>query len=95
MIERSGFSAPVYSSCLCTSACGRYRDFTLPPQPGGPAVSWRWEARAEPVLTRGAAGDWDSVDVLNPSVIRQGEAYYNLYSGFRRQDLAHRSGGLG
>jgi predicted GH43/DUF377 family glycosyl hydrolase len=34
------------------------------------------------VLTRGGAGDWDSGDVLNPTVIRQGDAYYNLYSGF-------------
>jgi predicted GH43/DUF377 family glycosyl hydrolase len=33
-------------------------------------------------LTRGSAGDFDSVDALNPSVIRQGDAYYNLYSGF-------------
>jgi len=62
--------------------CGRYQDFTLPPQPGGPSVNWHWDARPEPVLTRGSAGDWDSVDVLNPSVIRQGDAYYNLYSGF-------------
>jgi predicted GH43/DUF377 family glycosyl hydrolase len=68
---------------LC--GCGRYQDFALPEQSGGPGasnVTWRWEARADPVLTRGGAGDWDSVDVLNPSVIRQGEAYYNLYSGF-------------
>ena len=43
---------------------------------------WRWEGRADPVLTRGGAGEWDAVDVLNPAVIRQGEAYYNLYSGF-------------
>ena len=28
------------------------------------------------------AGEFDSVDALNPSVIRQGDAYYNLYSGF-------------
>jgi predicted GH43/DUF377 family glycosyl hydrolase len=63
------------------SACGRYQDFTLPQQPGGPGVVWHWEARADPVLSRGA-GDWDSSDVLNPSVIRQGEAYYNFYSGF-------------
>jgi predicted GH43/DUF377 family glycosyl hydrolase len=34
------------------------------------------------VLTRGAAGEWDAVDVLNPSIIRQGEGYYNLYSGY-------------
>ncbi len=33
-------------------------------------------------MTRGGAGDWDSVDVLNPSVIRQGDAYYNFYSGY-------------
>jgi predicted GH43/DUF377 family glycosyl hydrolase len=65
---------------LC--GCGRYQDFTLPRQPGGPEVAWKWEARADPVLARGGPGDWDSVDVLNPSVIRQGEAYYNLYSGF-------------
>jgi len=45
-------------------------------------VAWRWEARPDPVLTRGGPGDWDAVDVLNPSVIRQGDAYYNLYSGF-------------
>jgi len=64
------------------AGCGRYRDFTLPEQPGGPAVSWRWEARPDPVLKRGSPGEWDAVDVLNPSVIRQGDAYYNLYSGF-------------
>jgi predicted GH43/DUF377 family glycosyl hydrolase len=33
-------------------------------------------------MQRGDAGEWDSVDVLNPSVIQQGDAYYNLYSGF-------------
>ncbi|HYL37533.1 MAG TPA: hypothetical protein VEV17_16580 [Bryobacteraceae bacterium] len=65
---------------LC--ACGRYQDFRLPLQPGGPAVAWHWEARPDPVLTRGGAGEWDSVDVLNPSVLRQGDAYYNLYSGY-------------
>jgi predicted GH43/DUF377 family glycosyl hydrolase len=33
-------------------------------------------------MGRGGAGEWDSVDVLNPSVIRQGNTYYNFYSGF-------------
>jgi predicted GH43/DUF377 family glycosyl hydrolase len=65
---------------LC--ACGKYRDFALPEQSGGPSVKWQWQARAEPVMTRGVAGDWDAVDVLNPSVIRQGNTYYNFYSGF-------------
>ena len=76
----------VFLACLflplLLSSCGKYRDFTLPPQPGGPAISWRWEAGPQPVINRGFAGEWDAVDVLNPSVVRQGEAYYNLYSGF-------------
>lgn len=74
--------AAVVFASLVLSACGRYQDFTLPPQPGGAEIAWRWEARAEPVLTRGGEGEWDSSDVLNPSVIKQGEAYYNFYSGF-------------
>lgn len=78
-MRRAGFLV-VFAALL--ASCGRYQDFILPQQPGGPGTVWRWEARADPVLTRGAAGEWDSVDVLNPSVIRQGEAYYNLYSGF-------------
>src|SRR5882757_3261750 len=64
------------------SGCGRYRDFTLPMESGGPSVAWQWQARPQPVLIRGGPGEWDFVDVLNPSVIRQGDAYYNLYSGF-------------
>jgi predicted GH43/DUF377 family glycosyl hydrolase len=63
-------------------ACGKYRDFTLPEQAGGPSVNWRWQARASPVMTRGLKDEWDAVDVLNPSVIRQGDAYYNLFSGY-------------
>jgi predicted GH43/DUF377 family glycosyl hydrolase len=33
-------------------------------------------------MKSGGSGDWDAVDVLNPSVIRQGDAYYNFFSGF-------------
>ncbi len=72
----------VLPAFLLLASCGKYRDFTLPLQPGGPSVTWRWESRPEPVLTRGAPGEWDAADVLNPSVIRQGDAYYNFYSGF-------------
>lgn len=64
------------------AGCGRYRDFELPPQPGGPPVTWKWQARPEPVITRGSPGEWDSVDVLNPSVIRRGGSFYNFYSGY-------------
>jgi len=70
------------SAIVGSCGCGKYREFTLPAQPGGPSISWHWETRPDPVLRRGAAGDWDAVDVLNPSVIRQGDAYYNLFSGF-------------
>jgi predicted GH43/DUF377 family glycosyl hydrolase len=67
------------------TGCGTYRDFTLPIQPGGPSVTWKWQARAEPVLSRGAAGEWDAGDVLNPSVIREGDTYYNFFSGYDGQ----------
>lgn len=62
---------------LC--GCGSYADFTLPPVPGQsrPGV-WRFQARPAPVL---GPGDWDSRDVLNPSVVG-GPPYLNLYSGF-------------
>lgn len=81
-MTRATMLATMLLACLLLVSCGKYRDFTLPAESGGPSVSWHWEPRPEPVLTRGGAGDWDSVDVLNPSVIRQGDAYYNLYSGY-------------
>lgn len=34
------------------------------------------------MLTRGHAGEFDSVDALNPSVVRHAGEYYNFYSGF-------------
>lgn len=42
----------------------------------------QWRADPVPVLTRGPAGAWDSVDVLNPSVVLRDGVFYNLYSGF-------------
>ena len=48
--------------------------------PVGPEA--QWEVRPDPVLSPGPAGAWDSVDVLNPSVVKVGETFYNLYSGF-------------
>ncbi len=67
---------------LAMPGCGRYADFTLPPPPPGPEIRFEWEVREAPVMAQGAAGSWDSSDVLNPSIIRQGGAYLNLYSGF-------------
>jgi predicted GH43/DUF377 family glycosyl hydrolase len=60
------------------AGCGRYADFTLPaPQTAGPAGPFHWESIAEPVLVRG-----DAMDVLNPSVVRFHDQYWNLYSEF-------------
>jgi predicted GH43/DUF377 family glycosyl hydrolase len=68
---------------LFVCGCGSYADFTLPPQDRTKAsTSFRWEAMPEPVLARGPAGSWDAVDALNPSVVRDGSRYLNLYSGF-------------
>jgi predicted GH43/DUF377 family glycosyl hydrolase len=60
------------------TGCGRYADFTLPaPETRGPRAPFTWEARPEPVTTRG-----DASDVLNPSIVRFQDAYWNLYSEF-------------
>ncbi|MBI4875065.1 MAG: hypothetical protein HY822_10585 [Acidobacteria bacterium] len=68
---------------LAASGCGHYRDFTLPAPAGSPQnVAFRWEPAPQPVLARGAAGEWDAVDALNPAVARGGAQYFNLYSGF-------------
>jgi predicted GH43/DUF377 family glycosyl hydrolase len=65
---------------VVSCSCGKYADFTLPPpDASGPKGPFHWEAAAEPVLSR---GDWDSGDVLNPSVIRFHGEYLNLYSGY-------------
>jgi len=65
------------------AACGRYSDFTLPVlTPQGPAGRFAFEMQAAPVIPRGASGDWDSHDVLNPSVVKKDGVYFNFYSGF-------------
>ena len=60
------------------AGCGRYADFTLPaPEPTGPRAPFTWEARPDPVISRG-----ESSDVLNPSVVRFQGIYWNLFSEF-------------
>ncbi|MBI2688097.1 MAG: hypothetical protein HYX27_17455 [Acidobacteria bacterium] len=68
---------------LFLASCGKYGDFKLPAA-GGPSrdVRWIWEPEADAVLGRGAAGEFDSVDALNPSIARIGPEYVNLYSGW-------------
>lgn len=70
---------------LLLASCGaRYGDFTLPTVQREPAQgNYVWEPRPNPVLPRGASGEWDSVDALNPSIVSLPKGgYLNLYSGF-------------
>ncbi|MSV28034.1 MAG: hypothetical protein EXQ52_04715 [Bryobacterales bacterium] len=67
---------------LLFSGCGRYTGFTLPALDGGGAAYSRLELRPAPVLSRGAPGEFDSIDALNPAVVKRGDAYFNFYSGY-------------
>jgi len=82
-ISRRDFVA---SACALAAlaACRSYADFTLPPPAGvrPPLPRLRWKVLDSPVLPLGKPGDWDSSDVLNPSVVVHEGVYYNLYSGF-------------
>ncbi len=74
---------PALYLLLACTACTRYRDFSLPPL-SEPAeeLTFAWEARPEPVLTRGRRGEFDAVDALNPSVVWRKGIYFNFYSGY-------------
>jgi hypothetical protein len=62
------------------TGCARYADFVLPPpDSSGPRAPFVWEANPKPILTM---GDSDSIDVLNPSVVRFRGQYLNLYSAY-------------
>jgi predicted GH43/DUF377 family glycosyl hydrolase len=71
-------------SLLALAGCRPYADFTLPvlTASSNPRVRLQWETQKEPVMPRGPAGAWDSVDTLNPSVLHFGGRWLNLYSGY-------------
>ena len=80
---RMALASSVLCLCLILSGCGSYADFSLPkPAAALTTVHYQWQPRDAPVLTHGDAGEWDSHDALNPSVVRRGSQYYNFYSGF-------------
>ena len=76
------WAAAVGCGCLVLAGCGRYTDFTLPGLPGSFETVFTFDVQPAPVLERGPAGAWDAGDVLNPSVVRNGGAYFNFYSGY-------------
>ena len=71
----------VLAGVTLATGCKDSAEFRLPPPPPGPEIRFQWEIWPEPVLDRGPAA-WDSSDVLNPSVTRFAEGFWNLYSGF-------------
>ena len=84
---------------LILTGCGRYADFTLPAASGGgQPVTFQFAPRDAPVLSRGAPGEFDAHDALNPAIVNRDGQYYNLYSGYDgktwRTGLATSSDGL-
>ncbi len=74
----------VLAASFLLTGCSRYADFTLPVLSGQPGtVEFEWDVFPTPIVTRGAAGSWDSIDALNPSIVvlRQGKLL-NVYSGY-------------
>lgn len=81
----SGMRRPLVLAAagLSLAGCSSYADFTLPVLPGGGgAVTFEWRSHPSPVLGREPAGSWDSIDVLNPSVIAVNGGLLNFYSGY-------------
>ncbi len=76
--------------CLVAASCGqaylpKQARFTIGPcEDSGFRIAspGAWSVSEAPVLSPGEAGSWDSVDVLNPSVVRFRGELLNLYSGF-------------
>jgi predicted GH43/DUF377 family glycosyl hydrolase len=84
-MSRSGLTLAVLLALPFTQSCGRYADFALPTAGGQGTpvpVTWQWTESSEPQLQPGQPGSWDSIDVLNPSIIRRDVVYWNYYSGF-------------
>lgn len=68
---------------LLLLGCTRYGSFTLPAPEGSPTpVAYRATWSPTPLLSRGNPGEWDAIDVLNPSVVLHQGRYINFYSGF-------------
>jgi predicted GH43/DUF377 family glycosyl hydrolase len=91
----TGRVAPIPSTCMCASAkralacpailclisCGHYADFTLPRLNAPAPAPVTLTLQPKPVLSP-VPNQWDSSDVLNPSVVFHDQQFWNFYSGF-------------
>jgi len=67
---------------LLLAGCGHYADFSLPPPSGVErAVKPEFKVDPRPLMEPAPVG-WESVDVLNPSVVRHSGKLFNLYSAY-------------
>lgn len=83
LFQKAGRIGCSLTCWLGLAGCARYSDFHLPPPFGVTVVqAFRWAPYPDPVLKRGSSGEWDSADVLNPSVVKYQGMYFNFYSGF-------------
>jgi predicted GH43/DUF377 family glycosyl hydrolase len=71
--------AVVAFATLALSGCGRYADFTLPALNGSASPRVTLKLQPDPVM---GPGQWDSSDVLNPSIVARDGRLWNFYSGF-------------
>jgi sucrose-6-phosphate hydrolase SacC (GH32 family) len=77
---------------LILAGCGRYGDFTLPVFDGSAPAPVTLNLQPAPVMSFGASGEWDSSDVLNPSVLFHDQQFWNFYSGSGRDRNVWRTG---
>lgn len=71
------------AALVLLAGCGKYEEFQLPVPANGPSIrGWTWKPSREPQLLRGDPGEFDSVDALNPSIVRFQGRYWNFYSGW-------------
>ncbi len=70
------------AACLLAASCGRYQQFDTSSPGATEPGAYEWTTLETPVHGRGPAGAPDSVDALNPSVVKFGSELLNLYSGY-------------
>lgn len=84
-MSRSGLVLAASALLWCGCSAPRQAQFVVTGCEAA-VVAWGgatgWAPAPDPVIKRGPAGAWDSVDLLNPSAARWQDGWINLYSGY-------------